>query len=51
MINILQNGLDLLGFHPACPPDVYFGMKSILHVSRTLLKNFKLTIKDCYEKL
>ncbi len=50
MINILQNGLDLLGFHPACLTFI-LGMKSILRVSRTLLKNSKLAIKDCYEKL
>ena len=40
MINILQNGLDLLGFHPACQMFI-LGMKSIPHVSRTLLKNSK----------
>ena len=50
MINILQNRLDLLGFHPTCQTFI-LGMKPILHVSRTILKNSKLTIKDRYEKL
>ncbi|MDD5630501.1 MAG: hypothetical protein PHI13_00525 [Methylococcales bacterium] len=35
----------MLGFHPICQTFI-LGMKPILHVSKTLLKTSKLTIKD-----
>jgi hypothetical protein len=42
MINILQNGLDLLGFHPACPPDVYFGDKIYPPRQPDIIKKFQM---------
>jgi len=42
MIIILQSRLDLLGFHPACLPDVYFWDEIYFPRQPDIIKKFQI---------